>query len=402
MQEPEKIESDITRPFKLTSRSIKIITEAASCGVISRKGIVAILPARLAKNSEKLDRALAWLIGFLRTLGVFTVTSETREIVRRAKLASAKRRRERIPGGISDEKIISLLFRDLHHTILSSEEEKLWGELARTLNDTEARNQLIVHNFKYVVNIAKEFCRFRSHDLTFADLISAGFTGLIRTAQIFDERKGRFSNYARYWIVQAIYRAIENEGKLVRIPVHVWVDYWTLRRRRKELAQKFGRNPTNREIAVHTHFSREKVRDVFHTMEIVVHSLNTLPKRGGSFEANQYLGDKLPDTRTLTPLQYAEAKEELEKAKEQFQVFRETIATYLSPREQAIFEMRHGLGGVKSPKTLEEIGNAMGLTRQRICQILERIQEKLHNSGVGEPDMALVQERIGSLQELVG
>jgi RNA polymerase primary sigma factor len=256
---------------------------------------------------------------------------------------------------------IKLYLREIQKTkLLSADEEK---ELARRIAKGEkaARDKMIESNLRLVVKIAK---RYINRGLPFLDLIEEGNMGLIKAVERFKlSKECRFSTYATWWIRQSIERALVNQSRTIRLPVHVSDDINKMLRITRELVQKMNREPTIKEIATEMEVNTVYVRRLM----VLLKKTYSIERPMG--ENNDYfLIDTIEDTSTVSP---AELLEELNKY-EMIEAWFDT----LSENEKRILTLRFGLDD-KEPQTLDTIGRSFGVTRERIRQIETKSLEKL-------------------------
>jgi RNA polymerase primary sigma factor len=255
------------------------------------------------------------------------------------------------PNGTGDSLQLLLAEISSHKLLTAAEEVALAKRIER--GDVEAKHRMVESNLRLVVSIAKGY---RGLGVPFLDLIQEGTLGLNRAVEKFDWRRGyKFSTYATWWIRQAIQRAISNHARTIRIPVHV------LERRRKvehatqRLEAELGRQPTRGELAAATGLRAQQIEEALGVARITV-SLNQL---FGSNGEQTELGDLIPDPGTEAP------EDELERRRRQ-RLLRQLLGD-LPERERLILDHHYGLTG--EPRTLNEIGHELGLTRERVRQL---------------------------------
>ena len=268
-----------------------------------------------------------------------------------------------VPEGVSIEDPVRMYLKEIGKVPLLSAEEEI--ELAKRMEngDEAAKKRLAEANLRLVVSIAK---RYVGRGMLFLDLIQEGNLGLIKAVEKFDYRKGyKFSTYATWWIRQAITRAIADQARTIRIPVHMVETINKLIRVSRQLLQELGREPTPEEIADKMDMSVERVREILKISQEPV-SLETPIGE----EEDSHLGDFIQDDNVPVPADAAA-----------FTLFKEQLVEVLSTltdREQKVLRLRFGLDDGRA-RTLEEVGKEFNVTRERIRQIEAKALRKLRH-----------------------
>ena len=268
-----------------------------------------------------------------------------------------------VPEGVSIEDPVRMYLKEIGKVPLLTAEEEI--ELAKKMEqgDEDAKKRLAEANLRLVVSIAK---RYVGRGMLFLDLIQEGNLGLIKAVEKFDYRKGyKFSTYATWWIRQAITRAIADQARTIRIPVHMVETINKLIRVSRQLLQELGREPTPEEIAEEMDMSVERVREILKISQEPV-SLETPIGE----EEDSHLGDFIQDDNVPVPAEAAAQtllKEQLDE-----------VLDTLTEREQKVLRLRFGMNDGRA-RTLEEVGKEFDVTRERIRQIEAKALRKLRH-----------------------
>jgi RNA polymerase primary sigma factor len=268
-----------------------------------------------------------------------------------------------VPEGISINDPVRMYLKEIGKIALLTPEEEV--DLAKRMEagEEEAKRRLAEANLRLVVSIAKKYV---GRGMLFLDLIQEGNLGLIKAVEKFDYRKGyKFSTYATWWIRQAITRAIADQARTIRIPVHMVETINKLIRVSRQLVQELGREPVPEEIANEMDISVERVREILKIAQEPV-SLETPIGE----EDDSHLGDFIEDQEVQAPADAAA----FELLREQL----EDVLDTLTPREQKVLRLRFGLDDGRT-RTLEEVGQVFGVTRERIRQIEAKALRKLRH-----------------------
>ena len=268
-----------------------------------------------------------------------------------------------VPDGVSTEDPVRMYLKEIGKVPLLNADEEIDLAKRMELGDQEAKKRLAEANLRLVVSIAK---RYVGHGMLFLDLIQEGNLGLIKAVEKFDYRKGyKFSTYATWWIRQAITRAIADQARTIRIPVHMVETINKLIRVSRQLLQELGREPTPEEISEEMNMPVERVREILKISQEPV-SLETPIGE----EEDSHLGDFIQDDNVPVPADAAA----FTLLREQLQ---EVLGT-LTEREQKVLTLRFGLEDGRA-RTLEEVGKEFNVTRERIRQIEAKALRKLRH-----------------------
>lgn len=335
-----------------------LIDKGKQKGALSYKDIMDQLES-VEMTEEQIDEVYE-LFG---NLGIDIVDSDTESGIDEGEGVDEEDFEANILEGISLDDPVRMYLKEIGRVPLLTPEEEV--ELAKRIErgDEEARRRLTEANLRLVVSIAK---RYVGRGMLFLDLIQEGNLGLIKAVEKFDYSKGfKFSTYATWWIRQAITRAIADQARTIRIPVHMVETINKLIRVSRQLVQELGRDPTPEEIAREMDLSEERVREILKIAQEPV-SLETPIGE----EEDSHLGDFIEDQDAPAPAEAAS-----------FMMLREQLEDVLdtlTDREEQVLRLRFGLDDGRS-RTLEEVGQVFGVTRERIRQIEAKALRKLRH-----------------------
>lgn len=348
------------KPLKKQEEVKKLLEKGRKQGFITQEEILKIFPD-VEERLEEVDELYAKLLE--QKIDVFeTVTEE--EIAEDEKATSELSKELEVLATIGDKLLtdpVRMYLKEIGRIPLLKAEEEV--DLAQRIEKGEkkARAKLIQSNLRLVVSIAK---RYLGRGMNFLDLIQEGNQGLMRAVEKYDWRRGyKFSTYATWWIRQAITRAIADQARTIRIPVHMVETINKLSQTARRMTQELGREVTHEELAKKMELTPQRVQEIFK----IAQETTSLEKPVGD-EEDSFLGDFIQDTNQPSPYDSASKQFLKENIEEVFQT--------LSEREGRVLKMRFGLGGYRS-MTLEEVGKEFGVTRERIRQIEAKALRKL-------------------------
>lgn len=338
----------------------ELIKKGRDQGFLTQDDILEVYPdaeARIEELDELYDKLLA------ENIDVFeSVTPEEAESdeAARENLEREIQLLSKLEGIESTDPVRQYL-REIGRVPLLDAEEEV--ELAKKYEkaDRRAKALLTESNLRLVVSIAKKYI---GRGLSLLDLIQEGNQGLIRAVEKYDWRKGyKFSTYATWWIRQAITRAIADQARTIRIPVHMVETINKLYRTARRLMQQYGKEPSPEEIAEELDMEPDRVREIFK----IAQDTTSLEAPVGE-DQESFLGDFIPDESQLSPVDQA--------SKQLLKNHLDEVLSTLSDREARVLKLRFGLEGTKQ-MTLEEVGRVFGVTRERIRQIEAKALRKL-------------------------
>ena len=299
----------------------------------------------------------------LEDLGIDIVGEDIDQEIKKIEISEEDLEDLSVPEGINVDDHVRMYLKEIGKVPLLSPDEEIEYAQRMSDGDEEAKKKLTEANLRLVVSIAK---RYVGRGMLFLDLIQEGNLGLIKAVEKFDYTKGyKFSTYATWWIRQAITRAIADQARTIRIPVHMVETINKLIRVSRQLLQELGREPSPEEIAKEMGMSLEKVREI---MKIAQEPVSLETPIGE--EEDSHLGDFIPDDDAPAPSEAASfmfLKEQLM-----------DVLNTLTPREEKVLRLRFGLEDGRA-RTLEEVGGVFDVTRERIRQIEAKALRKLRH-----------------------
>ncbi|MEK7630972.1 MAG: RNA polymerase sigma factor RpoD/SigA [Patescibacteria group bacterium] len=422
-----------TLPADLRSRGLKLVgielLQAAFLrGKISTHEIAQLIPKETERDRERLTETISWLGQLLRSNGVQLVTDKDapayhdqyptrkkepkkfRKVQDGTELPGTYKGLPIAPEHLNEESSLDEYYDVLgqyysemrRYPLLSFEEERELGRRIFEESDLDARNGLVEHNLRLVRWVAS---RYMWSNLSLEDLIQEGNAGLIIAAGKFDYRRGRFTTYAVWWIRQSISRAIQDQSRTIRLPIHIQELDHQIREVSQRIAEEMGRIPTAEEISCAAELPVDKVSRALIRMRIETISLDDVINmdghRGKNEDNEPTLGESLPDEQILNHELYIEASEELETARKKInETLRQiTDKLSLSERDVRLFNIFYGFDGSGGHRTLEASGQHFGITRERVRQIINAIWQKVDDQG-GDMDHNHLLEELDRIDEL--
>ena len=337
-----------------------LIDKGKKQGFITQDDVLAIFP-RAEKHLEQLDNFYNKLYEF--GVDVFESVTEDESSEESKEASSLEKELEQL-STLVNKKIadpVRMYLREIGRIPLLTREQEIELAQKNELGSRKAKADLITANLRLVVSIAKKYI---GRGMSFLDLIQEGNKGLIRAVEKYDWKRGyKFSTYATWWIRQAITRAIADQARTIRIPVHMVETINKLVRTQRRLMQEMGREPTPEEVGKIMDLEPDKIREIMKISQ----KTTSLETPIGDDE-DSYLGDFIADDTNESPYELTSKRLLKENLIE--------VLSALSDREAKVLKMRFGLDG-KRPMTLEEVGTEFGVTRERIRQIEAKALRKL-------------------------
>ena len=428
---------DQTLPADFRSRGLKLVgagvlRAALLRSRISTREIAYFIPKEIERNRERFTQTIGWLGLILKSRGVQLVPDKDGQAYREQYpiAESSKKRKFRkiennteLPGRYKEPTnlleqleeegsqyeydILGKYYAEIRQfLLLTQEEESELGRRAFEDSDLDARNKLVEHNLRLVRWIAR---RYVWSNIEFEDLLQEGNVGLMIAAEKYDYRRGRFTTYAVWWIRATISRAIMDQSRTVRLPVHVQELDYKIREASHRIAGEVGRIPTTAEIARAVELPVEKVSRALIRMrtETIVSLDDTINMDGhrGRDDDELTIGESIPDNQTINHELYIEACQELKTAQQRVNSTLQEITggLLLSERNIGVFRTFYGFDGSGQRRTLEATGQQFKVSRERVRQIITSIWRKVDDRGGDMDHDHLLEElvRIEKLEKIV-
>ena len=363
-EEMERAEQSVSKSEEEKKRSMECLIEKGKNGSLSAHDLDEAIE-EMDFDADSIDKLYETLEDHGISIGGEISNEEMSEIENEVEKFGAGENMERIleQEGLTIDDPVRLYLKEIGKVPLLDSEKEI--EIAQRMadGDEQAKQILIEANLRLVVSIAK---RYVGKGMFFLDLIQEGNLGLMKAVEKFDYAKGfKFSTYATWWIRQAITRAIADQARTIRIPVHMVETIHKVSRYQRQLLQELGHEATAEEVAEKIGMSPEKVREI---MKIAQDPVSLETPIGE--EEDSHLGDFIPDDDSPAPQEAAS-----------FAMLREQLCEVLhtlTPREEHVLKLRYGLDDGR-PRTLEEVGKEFNITRERIRQIEAKALRKLRH-----------------------
>jgi RNA polymerase sigma factor (sigma-70 family) len=445
------LSDSLLKEHNLVPNAKDLLLAAQERGSITPQEIAALVPAEIAKDQEKLRPIMRWITQLLfalhikisiKNIHIKSPDSRSPEVsysVRPERVIGkgsgrprktesnvdieiaeepGEREMRNIEGTLEEDEALmpTFILKDVidrpnpyyqavrRHRFLTPDETVALSRRWHAAEDYEARNQIVVHNLRYVMKIAK---RYVNRGLDFDDLVQEGNIGLMTAAERFEPSKGfRFLTYATWWIRQGIGRALQNHKSLIRMPVHAQEFRNRILKAACEVGEELEREPTIEEIAARSGESIENVKKAMHDFNIPVVSLEELAYSAGTKEHEpSTIGDIIPDEGVGTADTLVTAKEDLERCSERIRTLLAILkALPLSEKIKTAFKLYHGLDGHPEGRTFDEVREVMGGVTRQMIQVREvRVWKELEKYGLDMNAKKLRAEldRIHLLENLV-
>ncbi|MFZ2202736.1 MAG: RNA polymerase sigma factor RpoD [Microgenomates group bacterium] len=350
-----------TKQLKLPKLIADLVAKGRTQGFVTQDEILELFPDA-ERHVDELDQLYGQL--FKADIDVFesVMAGQESEVVETSGL---EKELEELTGleEIAVNDPVRMYLKEIGRIPLLKREEEIMLAQKNEAGDKKAKDKLTQSNLRLVVSIAK---KYMGRGMSFLDLIQEGNKGLIRAVEKYDWTKGfKFSTYATWWIRQAITRAIADQARTIRIPVHMVETINKLIRTQRSLMQSLGREPTDEEVGKELELTAERVREI-----LKISQKTTSLETPIGEDDDSLLGDFIADEGQVSPYEATTKQLMLENVEE--------VLSTLTDRESKVLKMRFGLHGAKA-LTLEEVGREFGVTRERIRQIESKALRKLRH-----------------------